>query len=303
MTRSVRTVGLGQRVVGRVAAITLLALMMVAGLERFARADNIDTLINDLSDSSDRIRLSAVLNLTKQGDPRGIEPLINTLGNDSDKKVRSAAAVGLGIIVDAKTKKDLKAKAVAALQKAKAGDAAVLVQAQAEKSLGQIGATPSGGDKPKPSGNVQYYVNVGPMSSKTGNAAADPKLQKLMNKVATGALGKVTPTMQTTWSGNPPTAAQLQQKGFAGFYVDGTLNELKSTVSGGTATVSCKVSMLLASFPEKSVFGFLNGGAKVQGGTSTSDIDGAGQDCVEAVIEDLITKKIVPTIKDKAANP
>jgi hypothetical protein len=178
------------------------------------------------------------------------------------------------------------------------------VQAQAEKSLGQIGAAaPSTSTTPK-SGKSQIYVNVGPMSSKTGNAGLDPKMQKLMNKVATGALGRVTPAMQTAWSGAvPTTAAQLSSKGFVGFYVDGTLNEVKSSVSGGSATVSCKVSMLLASFPDKAVFGMLNGGAKVQGGASASDIEGAGQDCVEAVIEDLVTKKIVPTIKDKVANP
>ena len=55
--------------------------------------------------------------------------------------------------------------------------------------------------------------------------------------------------------------------------------------------------MLLASFPDKSVFGFLNGGAKVQGSASPSDIELASEDCVSAVVEDLIAKKIVPTIK------
>jgi hypothetical protein len=57
--------------------------------------------------------------------------------------------------------------------------------------------------------------------------------------------------------------------------------------------------MLLADFPDKSVFGFLNGGANVQGSASQRDIDLGTQDCIQAVVEDLITKKIVPTIKTK----
>jgi hypothetical protein len=58
--------------------------------------------------------------------------------------------------------------------------------------------------------------------------------------------------------------------------------------------------MFLASFPDKSVFGFLNGGAKVQASASPREVTLATQDCVAAVVESLITKQIVPTIKSKA---
>jgi hypothetical protein len=47
------------------------------------------------------------------------------------------------------------------------------------------------------------------------------------------------------------------------------------------------------------VFGFLNGGAAVQASASASDIALARQDCVAAVVESLIAKQIVPTIKSK----
>ena len=61
--------------------------------------------------------------------------------------------------------------------------------------------------------------------------------------------------------------------------------------------------MLLADFPDKSVFGFLNGGASVTASSSQSDQDLASEDCVSAVIEDLIAKKIIPTICTKATCP
>jgi hypothetical protein len=110
--------------------------------------------------------------------------------------------------------------------------------------------------------------------------------------------------MPTTWpGGGVPTKAALDQKSVQGFFIDGTLNELKIQKSGSMATISCKVNMLLASFPDKSIFGFLNGGAKVQASSSPKDVALAREDCVSAIVEDLIAKKIVPTIKTKAGIP
>ena len=144
-------------------------------------------------------------------------------------------------------------------------------------------------------GHAGVYVNVGPMSAGTNNA----KFQQLMVTTATNTLNKVAATMQTTWAGGVPTQAALAQKNVKGFYVDGTLNTLTVTTAGNSAKVSCKISMLLADFPNKSVFGFLNGNAAVEGSASPRDIALASEDCVNAVVEDLIAKKIVPTIKAK----
>ena len=47
------------------------------------------------------------------------------------------------------------------------------------------------------------------------------------------------------------------------------------------------------------MFGFLNGKASVQGGSSQKDVDDAAQDCVQAVVENLIAKQIIPTIRSK----
>ena len=69
---------------------------------------------------------------------------------------------------------------------------------------------------------------------------------------------------------------------------------------GSSTIVSCKVSMLIATFPDKSMFGFLNGSASVQASADPSDVAEAKNDCVDAVVEDLVTKKVVPAIKTKA---
>ncbi|MBA3453383.1 MAG: HEAT repeat domain-containing protein [Deltaproteobacteria bacterium] len=287
----------------RVAAIA--AVLLILFRTEYAHADAVDSLIGQLESSSDKVRLSSALNLTKLGDAKAILPLAKALGNDSDKNVRSAAAVGLGKLITPSTKANIKKLAMNALTKAAADDSSEFVKAQAEKALKALGgsAPPPDTGSGKSGGGGGIYVNIGPMSSKTGNAAQDPKLRTLMNKVATKTMGRA-PHMPTTWAGGSvPTKGQLQSKNVDGFYVDGTLNEVKVTTSGSTSIVSCKVSMLLASFPDKSVFGFLNGGAKVQGSSSQRDIDLGMEDCVSAVMEDLIAKKIIPTICTKATCP
>jgi len=284
----------------RAFVVALLVLFRVAP----AHADNVSELIKQLEDDSEKIRLAAAVNLTKLGDQKAILPLVKVLGNDSSADVRSAAAIAVAKLVDPSTKAGIKNLVIAALKKSEANDASALVKSQATKSLAALGAGGGGTGTPPPTtGKNGIYVNIGPMSSKTGDAAADARMRPAMVKVSTQTLGKVASSMATTWAGGIPTSAQLNQKGFQGFYVDGTLNELKITTAGSSTTVSCKISMLLASFPDKSVFGFLNGGAKVQGGSSAKDIALSSDDCVSAVVESLIATKIVPTIKTKAGIP
>ncbi|MEO8705794.1 MAG: HEAT repeat domain-containing protein [Kofleriaceae bacterium] len=280
-------------VVARVIALVLL----VATAPAFA--DNLDTLIDQLTDSSDRVRTSAVLALTNQENPRAIEPLVKTLLSKSEKKnIRGLAANAIGRIVqNGKPGAAQKKAAVDALGIAKS-DPEPFVSAKAEAALDMLGAAaPATPTKVSSTGGI--YVNIGPMSSKT-STADDAKYRTLMQKVATTTMGRVAAAMKTTWPNGAPTRQALDRAGVAGFYVDGTLNEVKVEKTGNATKVSCKVNMLLASFPEKAVFGFLNGGAQVQASSSGSDVALAQQDCVQAVVEDLIAKKIVPTIKSKA---
>jgi hypothetical protein len=284
-------------------AAMIAALLVVWTHGAPAHADNVDELRQQLeSGDSDKVRLSAALNLTKLGDPRAIPPLAKALGNDRNEAVRGAAAVGLGELVNDKIKSNIKNLAVASLKKAAASDPSHLVRDQADNALKAIGVTGTSQVQTPPSAKGGIYVNIGPMASKTGSAANDAKFKALMVKIATKTMEKVASNMAITWPGGVPTQAQLQAKSTMGFYVDGTVNELKVKQSGSSATVSCKINMLLASFPDKSIFGLLNGGASVQA-SGSADIALAGEDCVSAVIEDLIAKKIVPTITSKAGAP
>jgi len=283
-----------------------LVVVVLALLATRAHAGQVDTLIDQLNnDGTDKVRLAAAVNLAKLGDAKAILPLAKALLNDSDKNVRGACAVALGVLVTSSTKSSIKGLVVNNLKSAAENDASDFVKQQASKALasitGQAGTTGTGTTGTTTGGGAGgIYVNIGPMSSKAGSTN-DAKLRALMVKVAGQTLGKVATKMATTWPGGLPSKTVLAQKSVSGFYVDGTLNTLTSKVSGGSATVTCKVSMLLADFPDKNMFGFLNGGASVQGSSSERDQAMAGEDCVSAVIEDLIAKKIVPTICSKTS--
>jgi hypothetical protein len=283
----------------RSSIVFLITLMLSM---RAAHADtNVKTLIKQLSDSSEKIRLAAAINLAKLADQEAVLPLAKSVVGDDDASVRAAAAVALGKTVNASTKESIKKLAVANLKTAAANDRSSTVKSQAEKALQTITGSGGGGGGGGGSGGGGaggIYVNIGPMSSKT-TSSANAKLRALMVKTTEKTLAKVASNMKTTWSGGTPNKATLTKQGVAGFYVDGTLNVLDIKTSGGGATISCKVSMLLADFPDKSVFGFLNGGASVTASSSKTDQDLASEDCVTAVIENLIANKIVPTIKSK----
>lgn len=287
--------------------VSIALALVVAGHATPARADNVDKLIHQLGDDdSDKVRLSAALNLTKLGDPRVsvILALTKALGNDTEESVRGAAAVGLGKLVTSKTDPKVRKVAVGALTQANQSDPSALVRDEADKALKAIGATAVGTQVQTPQAGSAIYVNIGPMASKTGNTAVDARLKALMVKVANQTMTRVASHMATTWpSGGAPTQAMLAAKSTVGFYVDGTVNQLNVQQAGSSMTVSCKINMLLADYPNKSIFGLLTGGASVQASGSTNDLALAREDCVSAVVEDLIAKKIVPTICSKAGCP
>ena len=289
----------------RVALVVLLALLV--GAPRLAHADNVQTLIDQLRDGGDRERLAAAINLVKLGDAKAILPLAKAVieRNESSEDVRKVAAAGLGTLVKSSTSGTIKGLVIRNLGDAVQNDSSDAVKQAARDSIGRLGGSaPAGGNSNAPSSTTNakaVYVNVGPMSSKASKGNPQ-KIMSMMHSTAEGSLKKT--AYSVSWSGGTPNASQLTAKQTAGFYVDGTLNDLDVKASGSSAVITCKVSMLLAEFPSKSMFGFLNGKASVEGGSSQKDVDDAAQDCVQAVVENLITKQIIPTIKGKTGiNP
>lgn len=274
---------------------TLIAPFLVLALilSGSARADTVDRLIEDLRSSKKyKVRLSAALSLSKRGDARAIPAFARAL-RDDDKTVRGVAAAALGKLVTSSTPPRIRSKVLAVLERSAAKDENAFVRKQAKKAIAVLEKLDSGGAVSAGA----TYVNIGTMSAEADDAAG---MRALMKKTVQKTFEKKARGMVTSWpGGRDPSRKQLAAKKVTAFYVDGTLNELVTREVGSSTTVSCKVSMLLATYPDKSMFGFLKGGAQVQAGSSARDVQYAKEDCVAAVVEDLIARKIIPTIETR----
>ncbi|HUS68674.1 MAG TPA: HEAT repeat domain-containing protein [Kofleriaceae bacterium] len=263
-------------------------LCTVLAWEGAARADQVDKMISQMGSATYKVRLSAALNLTKLGDRRAIPAFIRAL-NDSDKTVRGVAAAGLGKLVGAATTADLRTKALAALKSSASKDSNAFVRKQAQKAYDALKMIKGGGGSGPALASGSIFVNIGGMSATTANSGT---IKSVMKAQAEKTFRAKAAKMVLAGSSGPPSAATIKSKGVHAFHVEGTVNEIK--VRG--SLVECKVSLLLATYPEKSMFGFLKGGAAVE----DSDTERATEDCVAAVIDDMIAKKIIPTILARA---
>lgn len=277
----------------RSCVLTVLIPLFVILLQGVAAADSVDRLIAQLEGESDyKIRVSAAINLSKLGDQRAVPALMQAL-TDGNENVRGAAAAALGSLIGADTKPDARQRAAKVLEGMAKRDSSSLVRKQAERAFERIRKLPTA----SPQGGG-IYVNIGSMATKA--AAAPAKLKQLMRDTTEQTFSKRASSMMTAWpSGKEPSSQQLRANKTAAYHVDGTLVTLDIQTKGGATLVSCKVSMLIATFPEKSMFGFLDGGARVQAGSSPDEIQYAQEDCVTAVVEDLVSRKIIPVIQQR----
>lgn len=275
------------------AVVLPFALLFV--LQSSAQADKVDKLVKQMTTAGDyKLRLSAALNLAKMRSnrPAVIRGYIKALG-DSDKTVRGVAAASLGKVVDSSVSPRLRDDAIAALKRARDNDDNSFVKRQAGKAYDQLKQI--GGDEPSAGG---IFVDVSGMSTKVDGAA---EIKALMKKATLSAFKKQASDMSTSWpGGRSPSKGALAAKKMKGYHVSGTLTKLDESKQGSQTVVSCKVSMILATYPDKSMFGFADGGASVQASSTPKQVQYAREDCVSAVVESLVSKKIIPTIKIKA---
>ena len=269
----------------RIAAACFVAVVCLWAAP--ARADRVDDLSRQLTDDPDyKVRLSAALNLGRLGDKRGVGPLTSALG-DTDKTVRGVAAATLGRLVDADVAESTRARVATELGRLASDDLDSFVRSQAARSAAAIRAI-----RPAPPPRGRVYVEIGPMTdaSKRGNKDLLPGMRRKLGEV----LGQKLPSLVSS----RPSDSELSR--VASFYVDGTVTSL-TVQKGPPASVVCKVKLLLATYPGKSMFAFLDGGGEASSaGTSERAVAEASSECVEAVVEDM-AGKLVPQIQSRSA--
>jgi len=243
-------------------------MLLWLGVASEARADRIDDLTRSLlQDSSYKVRVQAALVLGKLKDKRAIPALSQAL-RDENATVRGTAAASLGLIGDPSARDALEGAAQ---------DVDGFVKGQAQKALGMLG----GGSRPGPGhshGGAKYYLAIGFASG----GKAGPEAAQMVRDALARELQKL-PQVTLSIGPGEPSAAALQQRKLQGFMVDGTIQRLSATMSGGGAQIDCDLKAFVATYPGKSIKMMTTEGASLQAGAS--ERESAKRDCINAAAE------------------
>ena len=188
-------------------------------------------------------------------------------------------AIGLGVAAAAIT-------AVVVLRRGADSTAPAPIDAGSGSGSGSPAPAPADIDNGQPRIIIGTYDGAAMTDTIAAKSRTD--VAKLLEKRAPDVLARLTPG---------PLDEQLGARGRV-FQLDVRLDKLDVASPG---KVTCKVTETLSTYPAREMIGFLNGGATVETGTSLKDIDVGGADCVDAVLEDLLLKKVVPTIRNRSA--
>ncbi len=139
------------------------------------------------------------------------------------------------------------------------------------------------------------------MADKTYVEVANIRVTDAFDKKYKSTLPKLmTATIEKAINGSANfTTKPSSDKNATGFYVDGNVISITKTDKGNSAVIDAKVSMQLAEWPKKSMFGFLKGGGQATTG-NLKNIDGDVADVVNSVLEDLVKKKAIPALDARA---
>jgi hypothetical protein len=127
------------------------------------------------------------------------------------------------------------------------------------------------------------FVDLGPMSIVKKNI--DEAYWELTRKLIRNTAEKII-------NATPGFTTKKPAKKATSFHLDGTLNSVTVTSDGRNTTVACHITLVVATFPEKKMFGFPSGSAKATGGSSASSVKDSVVACVESVMESLTQKAI-----------
>lgn len=304
------------------ALAVVTAWLLLAGAAGAARADTIGANIHQLKDSSYKVRIAAVLALSKSHDPRAVIALADALASpqrkDGEPTIRRVAALALGKMIDARTAADARELGLDALADAAINDSDVKVRAtalRAEQDLAGLRrkkppATPS---PPTPGTRTDsradkpgVFVNIDSATDQSRAAPSDAgeRLVRVVKKTVerTG--------YATSWPGPLPTQIELASSHSRAFIVASTVKKIEVSKANHMTQISCKVEIRVAPWSgvdggekwEANKAASASGSAKATTGNSEREIAGGVRDCLEAVAEDVTARQILPFLKRLATS-
>jgi hypothetical protein len=290
------------------ALAVVTALLLLTGA---ARADTIDANIRQLKDSSYKVRLAAVLALSKSHEPRAVIALADALASpllkDDEPTIRRVAALALGKMIDARTADDARELGLDALADAAVNDPDVKVRAtalRAEQDLAGLRRKkkdPVSEPRTDHTDRPGVFVNVDSATDQSKVAPSDTgeRLARIVKKTVerTG--------YATSWPGPLPTQTELASSHSRAFIVASTVKKIEVSKVSRLTQISCKVEIRVAPWSgvdggekwEANKAASASGSAKATTGNSDREIAGGVRDCLDAVAEDVTTRQILPFLK------
>lgn len=92
---------------------------------------------------------------------------------------------------------------------------------------------------------------------------------------------------------------ELDRAAPSGYQVDGVFTV--SVERAGRATrITCKVDMLVGTYPSKAIFGLPTSSAEVGSTNAAADIEAGRRDCIRTVAADLVSRHVIPMLRRRS---
>ncbi len=236
-----------------------------------------------------KVRISAVVSLTKMRKAVATRQILIAV-KDVDPRVRSAACAGLAVFPYRKKNKRLKATVETQLAILEKNDSSRRVRKAAKDALSRLHRSrkfvPRKG---------KVYLRVGAMAAKS----TKDKLLVATMKSVVEETSKENTKVVVDWP-QDVSVRSIAAQGSVIYYIDGSIVSVTSSTLGGTGYVDCTISMYLASYPQKKMFGFMESSATVETGTSAAEMKEAADSCVTATATDVVQRKAIPVLIRKS---
>ena len=120
-------------------------------------------------------------------------------------------------------------------------------------------------------------------------AKSRPEVAAMIEKAAPEMVARLSPTA---------TDERAGERGRA-FHLEVSLTTLEINENN---LVACKIREVISSYPERTMYGSLEGGGKVALESRTmKEIEAAAADCIAAVLDDMVVRQVLPYVRKKAA--
>jgi hypothetical protein len=288
--------------------LAMLAVVLLVCSSHRAYADAIETSVKELVKTKPpKVRLAAVLALSRSKDPRAVLAVSNTMNRDDDATIRRVAALALEKMIDASTAADARELAFGSLDRAARSDRDPKVRETAQKTIKslagvrKVNATATTATTATTASKPSVFVNIDPATdqSKMAPKDASDRVVKIVKKSIerTG--------YSTSWPGGLPTSKELASSKSQAYIVASTVKKIDITKGPRQTTIACTVAIRVAPWSgkdggekwEANRAASASGSAKATTGNSPNDISSGMRDCIDAVAEDVTNRQVVPFLR------